>query len=141
MKKKLKIIGPVLLLLVVGGIAYKMFLAPKPVEAKRKVEGALFTLQPEFVVNLAGGRYGKLTVALLLAEAPVAGKEAAAAGPQLEQNDVVRSVVTDTLTGTPADDLINRRKRIHVLERVLRSLHARTDEHVKKVFFTDIAVQ
>ena len=63
-KKKLMIIAPVVLLLVVG-VAYKMVLAPKPVVVKKKIEGHLLALDPEFVINLAGGRYAKLTVATL----------------------------------------------------------------------------
>ena len=49
-KKKLMIIGPVVLLLVVG-VAYKKVLAPKPVPVKKKIEGHLFQLDPEFVMR------------------------------------------------------------------------------------------
>jgi flagellar basal body-associated protein FliL len=143
MKKflKPKILAPVLVLVLGGGMAYKMFLAPKPAVAKKKIEGHLVTLDPEFVVNLADGRYGKLTVSLLLeGVAPAAAAGAHAAGG-LEQEAVVRSVVTDTVTGAHADALINRRERAHLVERVLKKLHKTTDEHVKKVYFTDIAVQ
>jgi flagellar basal body-associated protein FliL len=141
MKKKLKFILPVVVLLIVGA-AYKLVLAPKPAEAKHKIEGTLVALAPEFVVNLAGGRYGKLTVSLLMVEPPVADAAHAATGPvQPHQNDVVRAVITDALTGAEANDLINRRHRNHLLEKVLKNLHRTTDEHVKKVFFTDIAVQ
>jgi flagellar basal body-associated protein FliL len=137
---KPKMLAMILVPLIVVGVAYKMFLAPKPVPPKKKVEGHLVALSPEFVVNLAHGRYGKLTVSLLLEHLPAAG--AGHSGPVvLEQNDVIRSVVTDTLTGVEADSLINRGHRAHVIESVLKKLHKQTDEHVKKVYFTDIAVQ
>jgi flagellar basal body-associated protein FliL len=144
MKKflKPKILAPVLVLVLGGGMAYKMFLAPKPAVAKKKIEGHLVTLDPEFVVNLADGRYGKLTVSLLLegaAPAAAAGGGHGAGG--LEQEAVVRSVVTDTVTGVHADALIDRRERAHLVEHVLKKLHKTTDEHEKKVYFTDIAVQ
>jgi flagellar basal body-associated protein FliL len=137
---KPKILAPLLVVVLGGGVGYKMFLAPKPAVAKKKVEGHLVALSPEFVVNLAHGRYGKLTVSLLLEHLPAAGGHGT--GPVvLEQNDVIRAVVTDTLTGVEADSLINRRHRAHVIEKVLKKLHKQTDEHVKKVYFTDIAVQ
>lgn len=139
MKKKLKIIGPVLLVLIVGGMGYKMFLKPKPVEAKRKIEGTLVQLAPEFVVNLAGGRYGKVSVALVTPVPPPPSKTGGP--PELEQNDAIRAVVTDTLTGVSADALINRRARTSLAEKVLKKLRKQTDEHVTKVLFTDIAVQ
>src|SRR5581483_4284121 len=68
MKKKLMIVVPILLV-VLGG-AYKMVLAPKPASAKEKIQGSLLELSPEFIVNLAGGRYGKLSVAVLLGSPP-----------------------------------------------------------------------
>ena len=37
-----------------------------------KVNGSLFALSPEFVVNLTDSHYGKVTVSLLLAQAPTA---------------------------------------------------------------------
>ena len=68
MKGKLKIILPVLLLLAGGGGgAYFFILAPKPAKAAPpKVAGELFDLSPEFVVNLSGGHYGKVSVAFLM---------------------------------------------------------------------------
>ena len=66
MKKKLIIAVPVLLLAVVGAV-YKLVLAPKPKPAPpAKVQGVLVPLANEFVVNLAGGHYGKVSVALLM---------------------------------------------------------------------------
>jgi flagellar FliL protein len=63
MKKKLLIVAPVLLL-VVAAAAYKLVLAPKPATAKPKIAGELMQLADPFVINLAGGRYAKVSVAL-----------------------------------------------------------------------------
>ena len=65
MNKKLLII--VVLLLAGAGGAYKFVLAkPKAAEAKPKVEGSVYVLGKEFLVNLADGRFAKLNVALVL---------------------------------------------------------------------------
>jgi flagellar basal body-associated protein FliL len=50
----------------VGGV-YKTVLAkPKAKAKKPNVEGTLYVLQKEFLVNLADSRYAKLSAALLL---------------------------------------------------------------------------
>ena len=64
MKKKLMILVPVLLI-ALGGV-YKFVLSKPEVEAKPHVEGTVYVLGKEFLVNLADGRFAKLTVALVL---------------------------------------------------------------------------
>ena len=137
-KKKLMIIGPVVLLLVVG-VAYKKVLAPKPKPVKMKIDGHLLALDPEFVINLAAGRYAKITVALLLKEVPVALH--AGEAPALEQNAAVRAIVTDDLTGIPAESLTSKAGRKRILVEIKEHIHKTTDEPVLGVYFTDIAVQ
>lgn len=139
MKKKLKFILPVVLLLV-AGVGYKKVLAKKPVVKPPKIAGELVQLMPEFVVNLAGGRYGKVTVALQMKEPIPVGKEAT--GPvQPVQNDAVRAVITDTLTGVPAETIISRPGRTRLLTTILKNVRLKTDEKVAAVYFTDVAVQ
>src|SRR4051812_27240787 len=138
MKKKLLIVLPIVLLLAGGG-AYKTVLAPKKAEAKHKISGTLLPLDPEFVVNLAGGRYGKLSVALLVEKAPAAPENGTA--PELEQNAAVRSVIPDQLTGVEPVTLLSPTQRHKLLKRMVKALHASTDEEVTKVYFTDIAIQ
>ena len=80
MKKKLIIV--VALLMVLGGV-YKFVLAkPKEAAAKPKVEGTVYVLGKEFLVNLDSGRFAKVTVAIVLAHDDVstvpAGGHAAA---------------------------------------------------------------
>lgn len=89
-RKKLVIMAAVLLVLLgVGGFVGKGLLAgPAPsVPDPTKVEGAVVTLDP-ITLNLADGRYLKLTLALQLSEAAspaaAAAGEAAAAAPALD---------------------------------------------------------
>jgi flagellar protein FliL len=139
-KKKLIIVLPILLLVVGGGL-YKFVLGPKPAKAAPpKVDGELFTLSPEFVVNLAEGHYGKVSVALLMTTAPVAAAEGADA-PKLPEDAAVRAVITDELTGLPPNSLVERSERKAIVAHLLKSLKAQTDEPVKAVLLTDIAVQ
>jgi flagellar FliL protein len=139
-KKKLIIVLPIVLLAVAGGL-YKFVLGPKPAAAAPpKVDGELFTLQPEFVVNLAGGHYGKVSFALLMETAPAAGAEGAEA-PKLPEDAAVRAVITDELTGLSPDALVVRTQRRAVVARLLKALKSQTDEPIKAVLLTDIAVQ
>lgn len=142
MKGKLKIILPVLLVLAAAaGGAYFFVLAPKPAKAApAKVQGTLFPLSPEFVVNLSGGHYGKVTVALLLSSgAPAAPADGSAA--TLTEDAVVRSIITNDLTGLADSDLIERPKREALTKEILKDLIAKTDVKVTEVLFTDVVVQ
>jgi flagellar FliL protein len=143
MKGKLKIILPVLLLVLVGGGgAYKFVLsgggsgkkAPPP-----KVAGELLPLSPDFTINLDGGHYGKVSVALEM-EGGIP-KAAEGAAPSLKENAVVRSIVTNDLTGLTTDELIQRQAREKLLDNILKDLQSQTDEQVTHVFFTDVVVQ
>jgi flagellar FliL protein len=147
-KGKLKIIIPVLLLLAVaGGGAYKFVLA-KPAKAtaevKPKVEGELFSLSPEFVVNLTDNHYGKVTVALLLKQAPTPaemGIPTSDGTEKLLQDAVIRATITDDLTGVPSTELINRQQRDKLRMQMLNDLIKSTDVQVTGVLFTDVVVQ
>lgn len=142
MKKKLKFLIPVLLLLAGGGAAAYLFvLSPGSAKAAPlKVQGTLVTLNPDFTVNLQAGHYGKVSVALLLtADAPSAPASGGAA--VLPENDVVRSVVTNDLTGLPMSALIGRTARADLLAQILKDLRSQTDVKVTKVLFTDVVVQ
>jgi flagellar basal body-associated protein FliL len=141
MKKKLKFIVPIPILLVVVAAAYMFLLAPKKALAKPpKVDGTLVQLAPEFIINLAGGHYGKLTVAVLLSTPPVGGASASAP-VVLPEDSVIRSVITDQLTGRDPAELTSRFSRHDLLARLLKTLKASTDEPITKVLITDLAVQ
>jgi flagellar basal body-associated protein FliL len=147
MKKKLIIV--VALLMVLGGV-YKFVLAkPKDAAAKPKVEGTVYVLGKEFLVNLDSGRFAKVTVAIVLAHDDVstipAGGHEAASPPEgygtMAQEAVVRAIVTDDLTDAKAGDIIDREGRAHVQEQILKDIHAKTDIKAEAVLFPDVTVQ
>jgi len=139
-KKSMKklIMLPVLVLLV-GGVGYKMFLAPKPKPPKMKVAGAVIALDKEFIVNLTDGHYGKLSVALVVNPAPKVASGSTDSG--LPEEPVIRSIITDDLTGLATDDLTDRTKRDTIIATILGDIKKKTDEKVTQVLFTDLAVQ
>ena len=148
MKNK-KILIPVVLLLVLGGV-YKFVLA-KPAEAapKPKVHGNVYVLPKEFVVNLANERLARFNVALLLAHDYVPGGEAgghgAAAPPEGfgadPQEGLLRDIVVDEVTGRDAAELQDRKQRTHLKDEILKEMQQNTDVEVEHVLFTDLAVQ
>jgi len=144
-KGKLKFILPVLVVLAAaGGGAYKFLLAKpaKAATATPKVEGSLFALTPEFVVNLTDNHYGKVTAALLLKQAPTAADlNPVAQSPTLEQDPVIRATITDDLTGIPSNELIVRAERDKLRAEILKDLQKATDVPVSDVLFTDVVVQ
>ena len=145
MKRKKLIIILAAVLLVGGGAGggYFFVLAPKPAKAAKKdvpkINGTLFTLQPDFVVNLANGHFGKVTVALLLTDPPVL--DPSATDPTLIQDAAIRSTLTDALTGLPMNELVNRQLRDKLLVALRKDLNKATDTKVARVLFTDVVVQ
>jgi flagellar basal body-associated protein FliL len=149
MMKNKKILIPIVLLLVLGG-AYKFVLAkPKAAEAKPKVDGTVYVLQKEFLVNLKDGRYAKLTAALVLAHddtsTAAAGGEGASSAPEgygaMTQEAVVRAIITDDLTDAKDVDLIDPKQRARTQDKILKDLKKQTDVKVEKVLFPDVTVQ
>jgi flagellar FliL protein len=138
-KKKILILVPVLLIGL--GAAYKLVLAPKPVPVEHKIEGAVVPLQKEFLLNLHGGRYAKVSVALVMPHSPAAGGHGGGAEAGLPQEAAVRAIVTDRITGIDAAALIQRHKRHQLLDDIRKEIAHSTDTHVDEVFFTDITVQ
>jgi flagellar basal body-associated protein FliL len=146
---KKKLIPVLVALLALGGV-YKFVIAkPKTAAAKPKVDGSVYILGKEFLVNLADGRFAKLTVALVLTHddtsTAVAGHGATTKVPDgfgaMNQEAVVRDVITDDLTDIKDADLINRDGRVKVKEQILKDLKKRTDVKVEDVLFTDVTVQ
>lgn len=149
MKSKLKVIIPLTVLLLLGGV-YKFALAKPPAKDKHKVEGTVYVLPKEFIVNLADGKFAKFNVALVLhhkqATAPAAGGHSAPVEPPegygtLEQEAVVRDIVTDEVSGADSDELVKRRKRTRLKRKILKELKSHSDVKVHEVLLTDIAVQ
>jgi flagellar FliL protein len=140
-RSKKKILIPVVLLLVLA-VGYKLKFAPKPPEGPPpKIEGMVLALEKEFVVNLADGHYGKVSVGLVVEDDAAGAGHATADGAALAQEAVVRSIITDELTGLAQDELISKDGREQVLEGILKRIKKETDEHVEEIVFTDVAVQ
>jgi flagellar basal body-associated protein FliL len=145
MKKKL-IIAVVVALVGAGG-AYKTVLAkPKEKAPEPKVHGQVYVMPKEFLVNLAGGRFAKLQVALVVEHLPVAaGGHGAPMPPEgygMEpQEAVIRDIITDELTDVPDRELIGREGREKIKKRILKSIKEHTDVHVEEVLFPDVTVQ
>jgi flagellar basal body-associated protein FliL len=145
MKKKL-IIALVVALVGAGG-AYKTVLAkPKEKAPEPKVRGQVYVMPKEFLVNLAGGRFAKLQVALIVEHLPVAGGGHGAPVPPEgygaePQEAVIRDIITDELTGVEDQELVGREGREKIKKRILASIKKHTDVDVEDVLFPDVTVQ
>jgi flagellar basal body-associated protein FliL len=146
-KGKLKIIVPLVLLIVVGGV-YKFVLAKPANTPKPKVAGEVYVLPKDFLVNLTDGKFAKLGVGLVFDEgftAAPAKAEAGAAPPDgygaLPQEAVVRDIITDVVTDQSAAELTSRKGREQIKTEILKRLKHQTDVKVHNVLLTDVAVQ
>ena len=83
--------------------------------APQKIDGTVYVMPKEFLLNMADGRYAKLDVALVLDKSvvlpAVEGASADASYGALEQEPAVRDVITNVVTDAPSTDLIDRDKR------------------------------
>jgi flagellar basal body-associated protein FliL len=147
----IKIVAPVVLLVVLGA-AYKFVLAKPKAEAKPpKIEGTVYVLGKEFLLNLADGRFVKMSAALVLdpkdhSTAPAGGGHGAAPTPPegygaMAQEGVIRAIITDEVTNAEDQDLIGRKGRKHLRHEILERIHEETDVHADDVLFTDVTVQ
>lgn len=144
MKKKLPILA--VLVLVIAGGAYKTVLAKPAKEPEPKVHGSVYVLPKEFLVNLADGRYAKVSVALVMEGHGEAGGHGAAAAPvegygSEPQEAVIRDLITDQLTDADDRDLIERDGREAIKKRIHKAIKEHTDVHVSEVLFPDVTVQ
>jgi flagellar basal body-associated protein FliL len=151
MTKKLPIIA-VVALLIAGG-AYKTVLAkPAETEPKPKVEGSVYVLPKEFLVNLADGRFAKVSVGFIMAPddhstvaADSGGHGAAASPPEgygtMPQEAIVRDLITDALTDAADSDLIEAEGREGLKKKILKAIKKHTDVHPEEVLFMDVTVQ
>jgi flagellar basal body-associated protein FliL len=143
---KIKLIAPILVVVLAAaaGGYWFMFMGSAPAKKAPKphVEGDLFSLTPEFVVNLTDGHYGKVSAALLLKVPPTAAQlNPTAETPTLVQDPVIRATITDDLTGLTSSDLITRGRRTVVQKKILKDLQQKTDVEVTGFMFTDVVVQ
>src|SRR3954447_19588140 len=144
-----KLVPVIALLAVLGGV-YKFVLAkPAKAEPKPHVEGTVYMLQKEFLINLAEGRFAKMQIGLILAEDDTStvaeGGEHAATPPEgygaMAQEGVVRDVITGVLTDATDKELIEEKGREELKQEVVKELKKKTDVKVKEVLFSDLTVQ
>jgi flagellar basal body-associated protein FliL len=144
MKGKKKFIVPLVLVILLGGV-YKTVLAKPPAKEKAKIDGTVYVMPKEFLLNMADGKYAKLSVALILNKAEVlpATEGASPDAPYgaLEQEPAVRDVITNVLTDANSNELVERDGREKLKAEVLKQIRGTTDVKVDKVLFTDVAVQ
>jgi flagellar basal body-associated protein FliL len=145
MRKK-KVLIP--LIVVVLAAAGSKFVLAKPAPAgKPKIDGTVYVLPKEFLLNLSDGRYAKVDVALVLApgQSPGGSAEGGAPPPDgfgtLPQEAAVRDVVTDVVTDQSGDELVSAQGREHIKALILAGIRTRTDVKVSEVLLPDVAVQ
>jgi flagellar protein FliL len=144
--KKKKVLIPLIAVLLVAAGA-KFVLAKPPSGPKPKVDGTVYVLGKDFLLNLSDGRYAKLSVALVLAPGQSTGSTGEGAAPPpdgfgtLPQEAAVRDVVTDVVTDQNGDDLISASGREHIKQAILAGIRRRTDVKVTEVLLPDVAVQ
>ena len=144
-KKLILIIAAVLLL---GGAYAAKAMLLKPAKTHDKITGTIYLLPKEFLVNLTDGRYGKVDVALQLAPGQSDGSSAASGGASsdatlgtLPEEAVVRSIITNAVTGQNSSTLVDEHGRAGVEQQILRAIDSQTDIKVKSVLFPDLTVQ
>jgi flagellar basal body-associated protein FliL len=146
MTKKKKILIIVAVLVLGGGYEAKAMLMP-PAKVKDKISGSIYILPGQFLVNLTDGRYGKLTVALVLAPGQSAGATGAGAATlpdgfgTLPEEAAVRDIITNVLTNQTGATLISTGGRAGLKHKILLAIRSGTDVKVSDVLFTDVAVQ
>lgn len=143
MKKKILII--LLALVLVGGYAGYSFAMPKK-KVKLRVNGTIYVLPKPFTLNMNGGQYATLTVALLLGPTQSTGTSDPNNPPPtgfgtLNEEAVIRAIVTNDLTDQPANALITTSGRDKVEQQILHDIKQQTDDNITSIYFTDIAVQ
>ena len=149
---KPKLIVPIVVLLAGLGGGYKFAFAKSEPEPKPHVEGTVYILGKEFLVNLADGRFAKLTVGLLLdpedhstAPAESGGHGAAPKPPEgfgpMLQEGIVRDLITGELTNAEDSDLIEHEGREKLKHKILKRIKKHTDVHADEILFTDVTVQ
>ena len=144
-----KLVPAIALLAVLGGV-YKFVLAkPAKAEPKPHVEGAVYMLQKEFLVNLADGRFAKMQIGLVLAHddtsTVAAGGHEASTPPEgygaMAQEGIVRDLITGVLTDAKDKELIEEHGREELKKEILKVLKKKTDVKVEDVLFSDLTVQ
>src|SRR5262249_55491911 len=119
----------------------------KPIVAKPKpkVDGIVYILGKEFLVNLVDNRFVKLTVVFVLDHKDTSVVASSEGGVivsdgfgAMTEEVAVRDVITNDLTDAKVDDLITAKGRADVKEEILKDLKAHTDVKVDDILFIDV---
>ncbi len=128
---KKKLIMIVVLALVVGGAGYWFFLKPKPAasEKPKPEAGIVVPLEP-IQVNLEGGHYLKIGIALQLTKA---AKEA--------DGSKALDAVIATFSGMSMNEVTKPDEREKVKEELAKKLEKLYEDEVMDVYYTDFVTQ
>lgn len=142
-----KILIPVIVVVVaVLGFAGYTFAMPHKKGPKVKVNGQIYILPKQFTLNLKGGQYATLTVALLLAPTQSLGVTSTTNPPptgfgSLTEEAVIRAIITNDVTDQPEGALVTQSGRSALEKKILADIKSQTDTVVDNIYFTDVAVQ
>ena len=144
MNKK-RLIPIIVVVVAVLGFAGYTFAMPKKAP-KVKVNGTIYILPKQFTLNMKGGQYATLTVALLLAPTQSVGVTSATNPPptgfgSLTEEAVIRAIITNDVTDQPESALVTQSGRQTIEHKILSDIKAQTDTVVSNIYFTDVAVQ
>ena len=99
--------------------------------APPKTHGAVYVLDDDVIVDLAGGGYASVTIGLEVES----GTDTAEA-----QTAIVREVVSNDLTGIERDDLLVSERRESLKGKLTRDIRRRTDIRLDDVLLTDFTL-
>jgi flagellar FliL protein len=122
----------------------------KPVP-KEKIKGNIYVMPKDFLINLADGRYVRMTVALQLAPGQSDGGGAAAAGGSggsegsaagtLPEEPLVREIVTNAVTNASGETLISASGRRTIRTQIFSAIKQQTDVKLEAVLIPELTVQ
>ena len=143
MKKLIPILAVVIL---AGGYAGYTFAMPHKKPPVPKVNGTIYIMPKQFTLNMAGGQYATVTVALLLAPTQSVGSTDPNNPPptgfgSLPEEAVVRAIITNAITDQPTAALLSATGRAKLESNILHTIKTQTDDVITKIYLTDIAVQ
>jgi flagellar basal body-associated protein FliL len=146
MLKNKKIIIPLALVILGLGAAHTM---AKPHKAtKDKIQGTIYVMPKDFLLNLSDGHFVKLTVGLILSPGQSDGAPAGASAATtsesagtLPEEAVIRDIVTNLITNENGSSLVSDQGRLRVKREILQAIKQKTDVKVEAVLLPDLTVQ
>jgi hypothetical protein len=144
MNKKILIPVIVVAVVLIGFVGYSVAKPKK--KTHLKINGTIYILPKQFEINMRGGQYATLTVALLLPPGQSVGVTSPTDPPptgfgSLTDEAVIRAIITNDVTDQPTNALLSVHSRSKLEHHILQGIRSRTDTQVSAVYFTDLAVQ